>query len=909
MISWLSRLALRLVPPRWREPVLRDLSEEAAGRARTRCGPLADFWRAWHIARVGARFRLRDAATAVTGPSRVIGGHTFGGLFADVRLALRMIGRQPASTAAIVLTLAIGIGATAAAYAVFNTILFRPVPGIRDPERLVTVTLEAPSKPGVDANYSASRLIAALEGTAGLDGPAASYKMTVPVIVGERGDPERDDVMAVRGHYLSILGVQTRIGRMITDAEAIAGADVALISERFWRSRFAASPNAIGSSLRVDGRAYSIVGVVAAYQGWGATRVGTVAAWITGGSGKQLSERVMKMDEFLVIGRLQPGSTRAEVAERLRAAYRHATPPGDPAVAFVPVVYPGLHLGGPGGFDTTGQGGTDDVTREAMAIYPLAMGATSLLLLLACANAANLLLARIAGRRQVLALRAALGAGRGRLIRGILVEAAVLAVGSTVVGLGIAALLSTSLSGVRPFRGGPTLIEVPIDWRVAVFASAIAALTLLAFGAAPALAGSNVDVRGLLPQSGRGTTGRRRTQQILVVLQLALALTLVAGAGVLARSVARLRALDLGMRPDQVVEFSIDPLDGGPELTDPDQYLRRVLAAIERTAGVRAAGIAAPPAFASFSPRAFLEHVRASDAAGPETLQVIRRHVSGGYFSAVGIPLVAGRTFTPDEYSSSTRLSRDAPVVVSENLARRAFGGIDVVGRHLRVTPTYDDSARYAVDVEIVGVVGDTRSGWDYLHDGGPTIYEADRATYMVNTFYVRSGLAPPDIQDSLRKIMRGIEPRLPLRDEMTLRQEFDALFPEERTIADLMRLVAGLALTLGLFGVASVMSCTLAERTRELGVRVALGASTRRLTRDVLRPALATALVGAGIGLALFASVSGILSSHIHGISALDPLTLAGATLLLVAAALTAAWIPTRRLSRTDPTIALRAD
>jgi predicted permease len=544
-----------------------------------------------------------------------------------------------------------------------------------------------------------------------------------------------------------------------------------------------------------------------------------------------------------------------------------------------------------------------------MAIFPLAMGATAVLLLLACANAANLLLARIARRQRALALRSALGAGRGRLLRGILVEAAVLAAASAVVGLGVAAMLASTLSGVRPFRAGPTLIDVPIDWHVAGFASAIAAVTLLMFSAVPALAGSNVDVRGLLQQSGRTTSGRRRTQHTLVVLQLALALVLVASAGVLARSVAHLRALDLGMQPDQVVEFSIDALDGGAELKNPDAYIRRVLAQVERTGGVRAVGIAAPPAFAPFSPRVFMARVRAAGAVDRSYLEVVRRHVSGGYFAALGIPLLAGRTFTPDEYTSTARKNSSAGVVVSAKLARLVFGGADVVGRHLSVTTIYDDPERHAHDAEIVGVVGDTRSGWDYLHDGAPAIYEADRTTYAVNTFYVRSELAPAAILGSLRDTMRDIEPRLPLRDVMTLRQEFDALFPEDRTIADLMRLVAGLALTLGLFGVASVMACTLVERTREFGVRVALGASPGRLTRDVLRPVLVTGLTGAGIGLALFASLSGVLSSYVHGVGVLDPFTLGAATSLLLAAVLAAAWLPTRRLARTDPTVALRAE
>jgi len=889
MTRWLTRLALRLVPERWRDSVIRDLRDEAASAPQARP---AGLWPAWHAVRVGMRFRVAGAVSAIRRLPQALARD----LVTDTRLALRMMVRQPVAHVAIVVTLALGIGATAAAYAVFNTILFRPLPGIRDPGALITITLEAPSKPGEWASFSSSRLMDAIRGTTGLDGLAASYRMTVPVVAGPQGDPERLDVMAVRDDYLSVLGVRARLGRLITGTEAAQGAGVAMISERFWRSHFGGSPDAIGARLSVDGRAFEVVGVVAAYEGWGPSRVGTVAVWFTGGSGPELQDRVWKMDAFLVIGRPAPGTTRAGLEARLRDAYRRATPPNDPAAALVPVVRPGLE-----------PEGADDVAREVLAIYPLAMGATAVLLLLACANAANLLLARIARRERALVLRSALGASRGRLLRGIAVESAVLAAGSAIAGLGLAALLTRSLSGVRPFRAGPALVDVPIDWRVAAFASAVAALTLLVFSAAPALAGARVDARGLLQQSGRTTAGRRRTRNALVILQLALALVLVAGAGVLTRSVANLRSLDLGMRPDDVVEFSMDPLDGGAALTAPDAYIRDVLARVEQTSGVDAVGIAAPPAFAPFPARA--GRVRASGAIDRPYLEAERRHVSGGYFSTLGIPLIAGRTFMPEEFTYSSRKDGSAGVIVNASLAQRVFGSTAVVGRRLTVARIYGDPAQNAANVEIVGVAGDTRSGWDYLRGAGPVVYEADRASYMVSTFYVRSALPAAVIQGRLRDATRGIEPRIPLRDVMTLRQEFDALFPEDRMIANLMRLVAALAGTLGLLGVASVMACTLAERTRELGIRAALGASTGRLTRDVLRPALVTGIAGVGIGLVLFALVSGGLASHVYGIDTLDPPTLAAAAAVLLLAALAAAWVPTRRAARTNPTIALRAD
>ena len=371
---------------------------------------------------------------------------------------------------------------------------------------------------------------------------------------------------------------------------------------------------------------------------------------------------------------------------------------------------------------------------------------------------------------------------------------------------------------------------------------------------------------------------------------------------------SRPRPGDQQRRPDQVVEFSIATLDGGAELTTPEAFIRDVFSRVERTSGVLAAGIAAPPAFASFTPRAFRGFVRAAGGVDRPYLDATRRHVSGGYFAALGIPMVAGRTFTADEYTSNSRKDTSAGVIVSANLARLLFGGVSVV----RPPPDGDDDLRCRDQCSRCR--DHRRRRGHAVGLGLPARRWAGRLRARSREVrrehvYVRSTLAPAEMERQLRDVMRGVEPRMPLRDVMTLREEFDALFPEDRTIAGLMRLVAGLAFALGLFGVASVMACTLAERTRELGIRAALGASSGRLTRDVLRPALVSGLAGIVIGLVLFALMSRGLASHVHGVSALDPATLAAAAAVLLAASLAAAWVPTRRAARTDPTITLRAE
>ncbi|MGH9410835.1 MAG: ABC transporter permease [Vicinamibacterales bacterium] len=888
----LARLVLPLVPARWRDAVASDFDDERAGASPD---VSTDLQRASHILRIAVRFRLADMATALRQGSTSLAR----GLDADVRLAFRMIRREPASTMAVVVTLALGIGATTAAFAIFNAVLFRPVPGVPDPARLVTLRLEAPESPETRVSYSPSRLADRLQGTAALDGPAVGYKMTVPVVAGAQGIPERRDVIAVRAGYLPVLGVRARLGRLITDEEARGGADVALISERFWNAQFAGAPSAIGATLLVDGQPFTVVGVLNAYEGWGPSRIGTVAVWIAGGSGELLSARVRKQDSSMVIGRLRPGMTLAAAESQLRAAYVHAPPAGGLSAKNVPVLYPGLHADG-----------SEDLAREVRAIYPLAMGATAVLLLLACANAANLLLARIARRERALAVRSALGAGRARILRGIFIEAGVVAVAAAAAGLGVALLFTRTLGGVQPFRAGPTLIDVPLDWRVVGFASAVAAGTLLIFSAVPALTGSRADARGLLHQMGRATSGRGRARRTLVILQLALALVLVASAGVLTRSVEYLRGLPLGLNPDHVVEFSLDTLDGGEAVPDSDGFAHTVLARLAGMGGVEAAGIASPPAFASFSPGEFVESVRPAGSGEDSSAQAVQRHVSGGYFLALQIPVLRGRTFSDEEYHYLSRVDRPTGIaIVSETLARRLFGSVSSIGRHLTVREPYDKAGKSARDLTVVGVVGDVRSGWNYVADEGPVLYEADKTRYAVATFYIRSALPVSEMTTRFVSLVREVEPRIPLRDVMTLRHEIDDLFPEDLMVAGLMRVVAALALALGLFGVAAVMAGTLAERTRELGIRAALGASAGRLAQDVLQPAFVTSLAGVAIGLILFAAVSGALAARVRGVHVLDPLTLAASTLLLLAAALAAAWLPTRRATRVDPTITLRAE
>jgi predicted permease len=812
----------------------------------------------------------------------------------DVRWVLRVIRSQPASAAAIVLTLALGIGATTTTYAVFNYIAFRPVPGVRDADRLITVQFQPVPSDRPSYGIVFRRLIPDLRSAAALEGLSGSFMNQVPVSIHVGGNPELRDIEVFDKDYLSLLGVRARAGRLVPPDEIESGTQVALISERLWRTEYASSPSALGAPIQIGGSPFTIIGVLADYQGWDVWRVGTVNIWVPIGAARAATQSTPNAFNHLV-GRLRPGTTSTSAQAQRRAIYEHVTTPTDRFAPYVPTVYAGLH-----DFDA------EDTERQILAVYPLTMGGSVLLLLLACANAANLLLARVARRARQLALLSALGAASSRLIRGVVLESGVLAAGAALAGVGLAAAFTRAMSGVRPFNFGPTLIDVPIDWRVLLFGAGAAATTVLACGLLPALSASRVDVTTLLHAANRQTGRRTHTRRALVIIQLALSLVLLSGAGVLTRSVAYLRGINLGLQPDHVVEFTTEGRRAGYSRTQYNTFLRSALEHLSHADGLTAVGTGAPSALTQ---NQFSRRLRAADAPAAPLLQAIHSLVAGDYFAALGVPLVAGRTFVSAEDLYGER--KPSPVaIVSASLARQLFGDVAAaVGQHVTVADPSGDPVKTARDAEIVGVVGDTRPGWDFIAGTHPVLYEPAPGVDTFDTFYVRSPLPEAEVQRRTSEAIREIAPAMPLEDSMTLRQEIDSLFSEDRTIAELMRMVAAMAAVLGAMGVASLTACTLAERTREFGIRTALGASAPRLAVEVLRSVLATSALGAVSGLGVFVIASRMLSARVHGIRPLDPVTITAVTSFLVASALAAAWVPTRRATRVDPTVALRSE
>jgi predicted permease len=609
-----------------------------------------------------------------------------------------------------------------------------------------------------------------------------------------------------------------------------------------------------------------------------------------------------------VIALRRPGATLEAVNVEVQGLHAAASGSFDDFTRqFAPVAYAGLY-----------SFGEDRFRASIMRTFPFLMGGAVLLLLVACANTANLLLARMRRRARALALQAALGASRMRLVRSLLVEALVLAAVASAAGMAIAFAITRALRGLRIFESVPEVVDLALDARVALFAIGAAAATVLLFGLLPSVRASRADVRTLLPSTSLATPRSRRIRMALVVSQLAISLTLLGAAGVLARSLANLRSQDVGMRTHDVVSFSINPRLIGFDAARRDQLVRDLMAGLERTPGIDAVAWASPPAF--WGSGRTSRGIRLDAAAPHPELEVETMTVSGNFFGVLGIPLIEGRTFRPDEFQQPPRKSGGA-AIVSAALARALFGAQPAVGRrNVRGTWRAATSAVMSLggtkgefipqrELEIVGVAGDTRTGWMFRRGPAQMLYEPGGQQLVYGSFYLRSGRPPGEAAAMARRVVRDLEPGLPVTDAGTVQQEIERLIPEDRLFARAMAIVALLALLLGVAGTYAVMAYTVSERTREFGIRAALGAAPSDIARGVLGRAVVMAAVGVAIGLGLFAVASRLLVARLYGVSALDPVTLIGGAVVLLIATLIAGWLPARRATQVDPTVALRTE
>ncbi len=792
----------------------------------------------------------------------------------DVRFALRGFRRSPGFVAVALLTLALGIGANTAIFSVVNGVLLRPLP-YADPDRLVSLE---------ELSYRGEYLEL---GERARTFDVAFYTADDDVSLLGLGEPVRLEGAHVSSTLFPLLGARPAVGRAFaTGEDRGGGADVVVLSHGLWQRHFGGDPAVVGRQLRLDGRSRTVVGVMPPdfrfpsrdTELWlpaGIDADDRISLWSTGGS---------------IVGRLRPGATlpeaRAELqllVPGLRALFPWAMPAEYGAQAtFVPL--------------------RTKIVADSRPVLLVLLGAVALVLLVACVNIANLTLARVTSRRAELAIRVALGAGRGRLVRQLFTESMLLALAGGAAGLLLVVAGVRALVTVLP-ADVPRVDEVGVDARVLGFALALSLLSGLFFGLLPALRASGPRMEWLGEGGGRGAGAgprRRALQGSLVVAQIALAVMLVTGAGLLIKSFWRLVRVDPGFRVENVVSATLAP----PEFRYADDASRRVfydrlLERLRALPGVSAAAVASGLPFAgdNWGTVFVIEGHPDPAATGDWPWADAGAVVSPGWLDAMGVPVVQGRGFAETDDGRAPGV-----VIVGRALAERYWPGQDPVGRRIRFPG--DEGWR-----TVVGVAGDVK--WNQLTEAGSGALYVPLAQGELGPMrlVVRSAADPAAVADELRAVVASVDRDTPVSDVRTAEQLVSASVAGPRFTMLLLSLFALVALALGAIGIFGVVSHATGQRRREIGLRVALGATPGDVRRLVVRQGATLTLAGLALGLVAALAVTRILAGLLHGVRPTDPGVLGGSIVLLAAVALGAAYLPARRATRVDPVEALRAE
>lgn len=794
----------------------------------------------------------------------------------ELRLALRRLRKSPGFTAVAVLCLGVGVGAATAMFAFINALFLRPLPGIEEPDRLVTLHLEGPSS---YPNYQDLR-----EGNQVLAGVAALADNLVGVRTGDA--VERVAGLLVSANYFEILGTRPAVGRFFSpEEERSSGASpVAVISHSFWQRRFGEDPAAVGSTIHVNGTAVTVVGV--APPGFLGTFVGfRFDIWLpfslASVARPSMDPASRGSDHVELIGRLAPGVNLAQARAELEVAARRLEE------AF-PAVNRGLRIEARQhtGFD-------ESVRRPVLALAGALLAIALLVLLIACFNVANMLLTRSVARAKEASIRHALGAGRLRLLGSMLTESLILGLLGGSLGLILSVWAARTLEGFWPTLPVPLALDLGPDWRVVLFGLLVSGLTALAAGALPAARSARPDAVAGLKVAGPDPGGRSRLRHAFVVAQVAGSAVLLVCAGLFVRTLAAAARLDYG--------FAIEPIRVAPVL-DPSM-LGLDMGEARRLYGAITLRVAAVPGVAAASTTSAIPLVGASSMSivvpgaepdpGGEAIQVDFAVVTPGYFETLGTSLLEGRDF-----GDADRLDGPRVAIVNESMARRLWPGREALGRRLE---------QGGEPVEVVGVAPDSRQR--ALERGiRPTLYlpfaqaPRPRMNLLVRVAGAEATLAGP-----IRRALSEVHPDLALLRLQPLRDLLGLRLLGQRLAASVGGTLGLLGLALAVLGLYGVVAFSVSRRTRELGIRMALGAARGRVLGLVVGEGLWLALVGLAIGLPLAIVVARLLRSLLFGVAPTDPLTFGGVALLLIGCALLGSYLPARRAARVDPMVALR--
>jgi predicted permease len=803
----------------------------------------------------------------------------FDNLRRDVRYAVRTLLRDAGFAAFAILIVGLGVGASCTIFSVVNTILLRPLP-FRDAGRLVWLAnhrddTKDMSGKTVQVNY----LLEYRERNKSFEDLAAYfafYGAGDAKLIGD-GQPERLTKVPVTQKFFPLLGVEPELGRQFSAEECkFNGPKVVMLSDGLWRRKFGADPNIVGRALPFDGGPVTVVGVLPASFDFGT--IFTPGSRVDMFEPFPLSEETNRWGNTIaIVGRLKPGAALGTAQAEATILGKQLQEENPKLNDFEPKLSTlAEHVSGQ--------------LRPTLLVLACAVG---VVMLIVCANLSNLLLARGAGRKKEIAIRTAMGAGRGRLIGQMLTESLVLSCCGAAVGLLLAFVGTRALAHLTSVSI-PLLSDVRIDGSVLGFTLVAALVTGLFFGLVPALQVQDLKLHDTLKDSNRGSSqgrGHAWIRGALVVSEIGLACVLLVGAGLLIRSFLRVLEVNMGFRPERAAALRIDPNSSYKTQESQNAYYTEALHRVMEIPGVEGAGL---------SDSLPLGHNRSWGIAAkgvqytPQTFpNGFPRIISDGYFHAMGIPLKAGRDFTERDTKGALNV-----IILNETCARTLWPGEDPLGKIVA-----ED-----VDRTVVGVVGDVHHM--ALEEGsGNEFYIPMRQTQDYGTvdLVVRTSLPTAELASRLREALRPIEPNLPTANMRTLQTMVDHAVSPRRFVVWLLGGFAGFALVLASLGIYAVISYSVSQRTQEIGIRMALGASAETLQRSILLQTLGLAGIGMVIGIVASWALARMLSGLLFGVTSSDPLTFAGMLVILTAVAALAGYLPARRASRIDPMSALR--
>lgn len=797
-------------------------------------------------------------------------------IWQDMKYGVRMLIKHPGFTVVAVLTLALGIGANSAIFSVVNAVLLRPLQ-FKEPDRLVKLWETLPQQ-GLTGSVSAPNFLDWREQNQVFT-ELSAYE-TANFSLQGKDQPERVLGVSTTAGFFDVISTPPQLGRTFQAGEDQAGRNlVAVISDRLWQRNFGADPEIVGKSITLGGESFNVIGVMPpGFEFPSATTdVWTPLVF----SKEQLAER--GNHSLRVIGRLKADATLQQAQEQMSAIARR-----------IAQQYPDNQAGR----DIKLIRLQEETVQNVRPALLILLGAVGFVLLIACTNVANLLLARAATRRREIAIRTALGAGRARLVRQFLTESLLLSLMGGALGLivgkwGVDALVALA-SGFLPRAS-----EIGLDARVLGFTLLLSMMTAIVFGLAPALQISKTDVQEALKEGGSSGSSPRGNwlRSLLAVAEIAAALMLLVGAGLLIRSFMRLQQVNTGLRPQNVLTMKITLPEAKYKtkesaITFHDQVLGRVSA----LPGVETAGMINILPIQQYG---WNGHIRVEGIPQNDPpLLVEYRTASTDYFRTLGIPLVQGRLFNTGDTATATQV-----VVVNQTFVRQLLAGQDPIGKRIN---NGDNEVNW---MTITGVVGDVRQS-GLSRPTRPELfipYTQPQGNSQSMSLVVRAASDPTTLANAIRREVLAVDPNQPIYDIQTMETVIGKSVSNQRLNMLLMGIFAALAMTLALVGIYSVMSYMVTQHTREIGIRIALGAQTGHILKLVLGQGLLLTFIGVGLGLLGAYGLTRLMASLLYEVKSTDPVTFLAVSLLLVAVALLACYLPARRASRVDPMVALR--